>query len=142
MTHICEDDVFEFESSDSLAQFAVLLSLLYGGVIFAFFRFGWVGWKGLAVFVAVCFILIAGVRSSIAVQRDRVVIKRKWFFIPYRTYSAPYIEYVCFGGDYGFDEGAAGVVVTMGGRDFHLGNSKNMRFLHDALYVFAKSGKS
>lgn len=132
--------LFEFESSDSLAQFLVWMAPLAGGGTIAVIGFDVGGMKAIAAVVAACLLLVVGLRSSITVHLECVVIKRKWFFIPYIKHTASCIEEVSFGGDYGLDEGAIGVVVTMGGREFHLGTSKNMHYLHEALTQVTYSG--
>jgi hypothetical protein len=134
------DDVFEFESSDALAQFLIWMAPIAGGGVIAVAVWGAGGVSALLAMGAVCAALVAGLRSSIKVRTDRVTIRRKWFFVPYKTHTAPFIEHVCFAGDYGLEEGAMGVVVTMGGRSHHLGTSRNMRYLHDALTQAARRG--
>jgi hypothetical protein len=142
MSHSHGDHLFEFESSDSLAQFLVWMAPVAGGGAIAAVVWGMVGLSALAAIGAIWLVLLVGFRSSITVQLGRVTIRRKWFFVPYRTHIASSIEHVCFGGDYGLGEGAMGVVVTMGGKDFHLGTSKNMHYLHDALTQIARGGKT
>ena len=73
-------------------------------------------------------------RFSIVVDPGSVVISRKWFGIPYSKHSGIGIEDVFYGGDYGDAEGATGVnVVLEGGREFHIGCSRLMHELYDAL---------
>lgn len=142
MSHSRRDCLFEFESSDSLAQFSVWMTPIAGGGVIAIVFWGMGGLKGLAAMVAICIALLIGLRTSITVRSDHVIIRRKWFFIPYRSHTAPSIERVCFGGDYGLEEGAMGVVVTMGGKDFHLGTSKSMHYLYEALTQFVQGSKN
>jgi hypothetical protein len=109
-----------------------MLPIAGGGILaLLFWQFGGV----LAIAVATLFpvLLVAGLRASIAVYPSRVEIVRKWFFVPYRRYTGRSIEDVSFGGDYGLDDGAIGVVVRLDGREVHLGTSKNMHYLHEAL---------
>lgn len=108
--------LFEFESSDSIAQFAVWFTPLSGGGIIALIAWDQAGGWALASIVLTCLILVLGLRSSIAVFPDRVQIVRKWFFLPYRIYRAPAIESVWFGGDWGLDDDAMGIVVEWEGR--------------------------
>lgn len=133
--------LFEFESADALAQFLVWMTPLVGGGVIAAISLDLAGWRALAVIAMVCLAIALGLRSRISVYSGRVVVQRTWFFLSYRTYEAAAIDDVSYGGDWGLEEGAIGVVVSMGGREIHLGTSKNMRFLHDELTRVAYSGK-
>ena len=124
---------FEFESADSLAQFSVWILPIAGGGILIELAREFLGWWAVLLVIAICASLVAGLRSSIAVCPGQVTVVRKWFFIPYKKYSAEFIEDISFGGDYGLEEGAMCVVVRMGGKEVHIGNSKNMHFLHETL---------
>jgi hypothetical protein len=130
--------VFEFESSDSLAQFSIWILPAAGGGAVSVIAWAAGGWWMVAGVFALCAVLVAGLRSSISVGPGRVTITRKWFRIPYRRFTAAAIENVFFGGDYGLEEGAMGVVVRIEGRDIHLGTSRNMHFLYDALQVYVR----
>lgn len=132
---------FQSESADSLAQFSVWMIPAAGGGIVSIFAWDWGGWKLAAGVVLAFLLLIIGLRSSITVRLDQVTVARKWFFIPYRTYTASCIEDVSFGGDWGLDEGAMGVVVRMNGQDIHIGNSKNMYYLYESLCEVAYTGR-
>lgn len=133
---------FQFESSDSLAQFSVWLFPFAGGGVLSIFLWQFGGWTALAGVMAACLFLIVGLRSSISVYPDRVKITRKWFFLPYRTYTASSIDAVSFGGDYGLEEGAICVVVEMAGREIALGTSKNMRYIYDSLDSITGKGRA
>ena len=124
--------LFEFESADSLAQFSVWMIPLAGGGIVGML-WEWFGWKSLTALVSLSLVLIVGLRSSIMVFENQVRVVRKWFFVPYKIYTSPCIEDVSFGGDWGLEEGARGVVVRMNGKDVHLGSSKNMHYLYQSL---------
>jgi len=131
------EPLFEFESSDSLEQLSVGIAATFavgGGVGLLALQFG--GWRGLFAVLVVCVLLVGGLRTKISILPTRVLVTRKWFFVPYVRYEAESIEDVYYGGDYGLDEGAIGVVVEMGGRKIHFGTSKNMRYLHDALRLY------
>src|SRR4051812_31239622 len=117
--------LFEFESSDSLAQFMVWIVPVAGGGAVSAVAWNLGGFKAVFAIVVACVVLVLGLRSAISVYPGQVRVVRKWFFLPYKTYSAPSIEDISFGGDYGLEEGAIGVVVRMGGKDVHLGTSKN-----------------
>ncbi|MEW6370288.1 MAG: hypothetical protein AB1584_05085 [Pseudomonadota bacterium] len=132
---------FQFESADSLAQFSIWMIPTTGGGIVSIIAWDWGGWNLVAAVVLVCLLLILGLRSSITVRADQVKVVRKWFFVPYRTYTSPCIEEVSFGGDWGLDEGAMGVVVRMNGQDIHLGTSKNMHYLYESLREVAYTGR-
>lgn len=133
--------LFQFESADALARVLVLFTPLVGGGVVAVLALDFGGWRAIAGVAFACLIVASGLRSKISVSSDQVIIQRKWFFIPYRTYEAGAIEDVSYGGDWGMEEGAVGVVVSMGGREVHLGTPKTMRYLHEALTQVAYSGR-
>lgn len=117
-----------------MAQFLISLTpLLAGGVIFAIFL-GLGGWLAAVGVIVAAPILALGLRSSIRVSQEEVQIVRKWFFIPYWRYRAAEIQDVWYGGDWGDPEGAMGVVVKLGSNEVHIGTSKNMHELHNALF--------
>lgn len=132
--------LFEFESADSLAQFYLWMIPLAGGGIVGMLIWEWLSWKSLTAVVSLCLFLIVGLRSSILVFEDEVRVVRKWFFVPYKTYTSPCIEDVSFGGDWGLEEGAIGVVIRMNGEDVHLGSSENMHYLYQSLYEVTYTG--
>jgi len=132
---------FQFESPDSLAQFSVWMIPTAGGGIVSIFAWDWGGWKIAAAVALVFLLLIIGLRTSITVRADQVKVVRKWFFVPYRTYTSPWIEDVSFGGDWGLDDGAIGVVVRMNGQDIHIGTAKNMHYLYESLCEVAYTGR-
>ncbi|WP_284620763.1 hypothetical protein [Aquabacterium humicola] len=134
--------LFEFESRDSLAQFSVWLLPVVGGGTLSILLWQFGGLPAVIATALVCISLVAGLRASIAVYPNRVEIVRKWFFLPYKKYSGQLIEDVSYGGDWGLDEGAIGVVVRLDGRDIHIGTAKNMHYLHDAISRVAYSGRS
>lgn len=126
--------LFAFESRDALAQFVVgLAPFLAGGVIVAIaFDFG--GVRAIVAAVLAAAAAVVGLRSSISVTEDEVTLVRKWFFVPYWSCKATEIQDVWYGGDWGGSEGAMGVVVKLGGKEVHIGTSKNMHELHNALF--------
>ena len=129
-----QSPLFTFESRDSLAQFlVVLLPLIGGGVVLAVF-FDIAGFRGALVAALASGILALGLRSSISVTRDEVRVVKKWFFIPYWSYKAAEIQDVWYGGDWGDSEGAMGVVVKLGNKEVHIGTSKTMHQVHNALF--------
>ena len=129
-----EHPILNFSGSDSIARFYAWLVILGGGAIpipYYLYLYG-----NLKFLLVVCIAFIAvllGLRYSIVVTRSRVVITRRWFSIPYRRYRAPVVEDVYFGGDFGLAEGAFGVIVKMGDKEVHIGSSRTMYVLHDAL---------
>ncbi len=126
--------LYTFESADSLAQFGVWIVPVGGGGIVGLLTFWYGGWWGAFALAAIGLALIVGLRASITVTDTEAVIVKKWYFVPYRTYRAAVIDDVWFGGDWGLEEGAMGVVVKLAGREVHIGTSKNMHQLHDALW--------
>ena len=134
--------LYHFESSDSLARFSAwILPLCGGGIItIMLWTFGGV----IAIIGAAIAVVLAviGLRASISVRNSEVIIEKKWFFILYRKYVAPEIEDVWFGGDWGLEDGAMGVVVQLANQEVHIGTSKNMKELYDALLPFSAEYKS
>ena len=129
-----EQPILIFSGSDSIAQFYVWLAIFGGGVIpiplYLYF------YGSLEILLVTCIAVTAmllGLRYSIVVTPSRVIITRTCFFIPYRRYRAPAVDDVFFGGDFGLAEGAFGVIVKMGNKEVHIGSSKTMHVLHDAL---------
>jgi hypothetical protein len=93
------------------------------------------GVAGVAIFVVAACTVIIGLRASIVVRPSRVVITRKWFFIPYWRNTGRVIEDVWFGGDWGEPEGASGVVVKLNGKEIHIGSRRTMDQLYFSLPV-------
>jgi hypothetical protein len=136
------DTSYTFESSDSLAQFTIWIIPVGGGGVVGMLFFAVGGWTSLFAGLIVGAVLIIGLRASISVTDTEAVIVKKWFFIPYRTYRAAEIEDVWFGGDWGFEEGAMGLVVKLAGKEIHVGTGKNMHELHDALWPLCAEYKA
>jgi hypothetical protein len=113
----------------------------FGALPIPFMIYGCGGWKGTLAVMALFSAIAIGLRSSIVVTEGCTVITRRWFFIPYWRRSAPGIDDVWFGGDWGDEDGAMGVVVEMRGKEIHLGSSKTMRQLHAALFPLSAKGK-
>lgn len=134
--------LYSSESSDSLAQFIVWIFPMVAGGIGGYLFFAVGVWAGVLAGLVFGAALIAGLRASVTVTGSEAVIVKKCFFIPYRTYRAPEINDVWFGGDWGLEEGAMGVVVKLGHEEIHIGTSKNMRALYDALWPLSSSYKA
>lgn len=125
---------FHFAGRDSLSQFTIFLVMLGAGVLpFPVLVWAYTGMTAAIVSVAVAGAVALGLRASITVSSSSVVITKMWFFIPYRRYAGPFMEDVCFGGDWGEPEGASGVVVTINGKEVHIGTPKSMHHLHESL---------
>jgi hypothetical protein len=133
---------YAFESSDSLAQFTAWLLHVHITGFGAFLLFDLGGWSGVLAALLLGAFHIAGLRASIRVTDAGVVIVKKWLFIPYKSYRAPEITGVWYGGDWGLEEGAACVVVKLGEEEVCIGTSKNMGELHDALSPWAVSNRT
>lgn len=133
------EPLFEFESSDALARFMTWVAPIMAipVVLPILSEFGVLTWRvaliGCVVLTSLVLVIAAGLRSRIVIYSDRVFVQRKWFSISYQTVEGSRIDHVVYGGDWGDDYGAVGVVVDLDGKDVHIGNSKNMHFLHDAL---------
>jgi hypothetical protein len=134
------DILFEFESSDSIAQFCIwIIPFVGGGLIMLPFSI-W-GYIGIIITLIVVLVIVIGLRASIVIHEGKVVVRKTCFFITYKYYEADCVEDIWFGGDWGFEEGAMGVVVTLNGKDVHIGTSKNMRYLFDNIKPFALAYK-
>src|SRR5262245_42020954 len=92
------------------------------------------GGAGVAI-IAVALAIMIGLRASVVVRPSRVVITRKWFFIPYWRYSGRVIENVWYGGDWGEREGASGVCVQLNGKEIHIGSRRTMDYLDFSLPI-------
>jgi hypothetical protein len=93
------------------------------------------GVVGVFIFTLAALAVISGLRTTVVVRPSRIVITRKWFFIPYWRYTGQVIEDVWFGGDWGEPEGASGVVVKLRGKEIHIGSRKSMHYLYSSLPV-------
>jgi hypothetical protein len=133
--------LYAFESQDSMAQFSVGIASLPGVLLVFFFFTVSADWTALLVSVLIAAIFMLGLRASIVVTDTEVVIVKKWLFVRYKTYRAPTIDDVWFGGDWGLEEGAIGVVVKLGQNEIHVGTRSNMRKIHDALWPLCLSYK-
>jgi|GEM_PF-2481291 len=130
--------LYAFESRDALAQsggwILPLVAACIGGFLVGRFLSVAGGWVVMGLGMLAGAVLVAGLKASITVTADDVVIVKRCFFVPYTTWRAREIDDVWFGGDWGLEEGAIGVVVQLGGEEVHLGTGRNMRELHDALW--------
>lgn len=126
--------LFAFESRDALAQWLVWVIPLLGGGLIVSMLLDVGGVRAVMAAVVAATVVVMGLRSSISVTQAETKIVRKWFFLPYWSYRATEIQDVWYGGDWGNSEGAIGVVVKLGGKEVHIGTSKNMRELHNALF--------
>jgi hypothetical protein len=135
--------LYAFESRDALARFSGWIPSLVAGGIGGFLAGRLLSvagaWAGMGLGMLVGAVLVAGLKASITVTADDVVIVKKCFFVPYKTYRAREIDDVWFGGDWGLEEGAIGVVVQLGTEEVHIGTGRNMRELHDALWPLSAS---
>ncbi len=95
-----------------------------------------------AYMLAVAAILAAGMRVSVTVSQDSVCITKKWLLIPYRIYRAREIRDVWYGGDWGEEEGADCVVLTLGNAEVNVGSSRSMKYLHDSLRSLSAVGRN
>jgi hypothetical protein len=126
--------VFAFESRDALAQYLIWLAPLLGGGVVVALLLDFGGVRTVVAAVSAATVVAIGLRSSISVTQDEVKIVRKWFFVPYWSYKASEIQDVWYGGDWGDAHGAMGVMVKLGSKEVHIGTSKNIRELHNALF--------
>lgn len=130
MTH---EPLYEYRGADFLAQCLAVVSPLLGAGLIAPGLYGWLGWGGSFGMVTALLVLALGLSGEITVTIDETTVVKRWFGLPYRRYSAPYISLVEYGGDWGLPDGAVGVVVQIGERRVHIGAPWSMRRIHDAL---------
>lgn len=133
---------YSFESSDSLARWGAWLNHIFFTGMFTLLSFPLTGWLFVCTVLLLCTLHVAGLRASITVTDAEVVIRKKWFFIPYKTHRAPEITGVWYGGDWGLEDDAIGVVVELGGEEVHIGTRLNMGELHAALSPYASSNRA
>jgi hypothetical protein len=129
-----EQAIFKFSGADAIAGlwvWAVLIATL--SLPIPIYLFKWGGWEIFAVIGLISGLVLSGLRCSVIVTASAVKITKRWFFIPYRTYTAPEIEGVWFGGDWGEPHGAEGVVIKLGQREIHVGSRKSMHRLYAGL---------
>src|SRR5262245_21759655 len=104
-----EEATFRFSGRDSMAQFTAFVVVVQcAGLVLLPTQ--WIpipgGATGIGILTLAVVVIIAGLRASIVVRPSRVVIFRKWLFIPYWRHAGRAIEGVWFGGDWGDPEGA------------------------------------
>ena len=130
-----EPTLFACSGRDSIAQLLFFMIVVGAGVTLPIPALAWQlgGVSTGASYLAVALIVWLGLRSSIEVTPSETVITRKWLFIPYRRYSAPFINDVRYNGDWGDPEGSSGVVVKLGSREISLGSVKTRHHLFCSL---------
>lgn len=138
-----EKILYRFTETHSLARVGVALVLTCAVVGPVFYQyFGWAIHSGLVAAITVSFaiatMITAGLRTSIVVTVRKTTIIKKWFFVPYRYWSAREIGEVSYGGDWGKCDYPAGVVVRLGSNDIHIGSGKTMHELYTALLPLTK----
>lgn len=77
--------------------------------------------------------LALGMRFTITVTSGTVRVTKKWLFIPYWSARSSQIHDVWYGGDWGLPDGALGVVVDLDRTEVHVGSSRTMKALFNAL---------
>lgn len=132
---------YSFESSDSLARFGAWVVHIHIVGFGALAIFGVGGWPAVAAVLLLCGLHIAGLRASVTVGDEGVVIVKKWLFIPYKIHRAAEIADVWYGGDWGLEEGAMCVVVKLGDEEICIGTSQNMGELYCGLSPHAASNR-
>lgn len=141
-----EPEIFRFTGSDSLARFCALALLFSAGVIPVILTVSSIGFhsdslQDFLVISATTAAVTLGFRSTVVVTESRTTITKQWFGIPYWQWSAPVIDDVWFGGDWGEEDGALGVVVQLGKSEVHIGSRRTMRELHAALAPLSVASK-
>jgi hypothetical protein len=127
---------YQFSGPDSLARFVIgFVGWLGGGTFPPPLIAWWIwGWPGALAWSAGILLVVAGLRASIVFTPAETVVTRRWFLVPYWRHRAAQIDDVWFGGDWGLDDGAMGVVVLLAGKEVHLGSASTMHGLYAALY--------
>ncbi len=129
-----ERAIFQFNGADAIARLGIWIVLIATlSLPIPIYLFKWGGWEIFAVIGLISGVIISGLRCSVIVTASMVRITKRWFFIPYRTHTAPEIEGVWFGGDWGEPQGAEGVVIKLGQQEIHVGSKKTMHHLYAAL---------
>jgi len=125
---------FKFSGRDSIAQFIAWMVTVTPVPWLPVVAWNAGGAAGVAI-IALALAIIIGLRASVVVRPSRVVITRKWFFIPYWRYTGRVIEDVWYGGDWGEPEGAFGVCVQLNGKEIHIGSRRTMDYLYFSLPI-------
>jgi hypothetical protein len=132
-----EPILYEFSGRNSLAQFVVWMILIHG----AYLGLEPYKWR-YGLFPVTCLVIIAGLRGSIVVKPSRVIITKKWLFIPYWRFTAAEIEDVWREADWDAREGdSMGIVVQLGKREVTLGSAKTVNQLLRALYPLTATAR-
>jgi hypothetical protein len=82
-----------------------------------------------------------GMRFSITVTPRMIRVTKKWLFIPYWSARSSQIHDVWYSGDWGLPDGALGVVLDLDRTQVHIGSSRTMRLLFDALRPISVEGR-
>lgn len=90
-------------------------------------------WQVFFYTTVACLVIMAGLRFSISVKPGRVLVIKKWIFIPYWFWSAAEIEAVWYSDDWGREGEDMGVTVQLGDKEVIIGSVKTMHQLHSAL---------
>jgi len=133
-----ESKNFSFNTGDSSSVVTVCLLPFVAAGILSFILFDKIGIEGLFLVIALMGLLAIGLKSSIKVDENQVVIQKKWFVIPYKTYKGKKIESVFYSGNYGEEEDAFSIVLKLNGQEITMGTKKDLRYLYDSLYPFTK----
>ena len=132
-------ETFRFTGRDSLAQLHVVFVVLFGGGCPSILMILWgYGATLMLVLIPLSLTIAVGLRSSIVVSDCGVTISRLWFFIPFWKHTGKSIEDVWFGGNWGLDDDAMGVVLKVDGKELHIGSRQTMHFLYDALNPYRR----
>jgi hypothetical protein len=124
---------FRFTGRDSLAQFTVSFVALGGGALPLPFLI----WFECSTSAAWIWVLATagvaiGLRNRVVLAAHQVTVTRLWCFVPYRRHMGRTIEDVFWGGDWGLEEGAMGVVVVLDGKELHVGSRATAQLLYCA----------
>jgi len=129
-----EPTLFAFSERDSAAQFMFfVIASGAGGLFIPLYVWELCGAPAGVAYIVFALAVLLGLRDSIEVTPSKTVFTRKWLFIPYRRYSAPFINDLWYDSDCGDAEGASGVVVKLGSREIYIGSAKTMRHLFRSL---------
>jgi hypothetical protein len=131
-----EPILYEFSGRNSLAQFTVWLIPIHA-VMAGLAPFKW----RCGLFPAVCLVIIVGLRASIVVKPSRVIITKKWFFIPYWRFTAAEIEDLWSEGEWAREGDSMGIIVQLGRREVSLGSAKTVNQLLRALYPLTATAR-
>lgn len=129
---IPEPNLFSHTARDGVAMFYILFIVFFPGGVMLGPPFISVD---AFIFATVGFIVVAlGLDCKIVVGPTEVRFMRRIFWIPYYVVRGKEITSVVYDSDWDDEETASGVVVTLAGKEVHIGAGKRKNELYMNLY--------